>query len=320
MHAETIVTVAGSLDLASPIIERAEHADGSSPLSDQALLAARQGQRELLLFARAGSDASDSPSTPVAVGVIGQGELDLVVDPPARGQGIGTAALRELLAHPQAAVAGPDGVPGLLAWAHGENPAATALLSGAGFTAVRSLFRMALDPALLPAASADPFAVALPEGFTLRTFAADQPGDAAAWVSVNARAFASHPEQGRVTLADFALMREEAWFDPDDLFLLAAPGESVLAGFTWVKTLRDGDRTEVELYVVGVDPDHAGTGLGRALLGVTLARMAQHHPERVTLYVDGENERAVHMYEAAGFTIDSRSTQWRGPAGPQVSE
>lgn len=306
MQADSIVAVEGSVDLAQPIIDRAARADGSSPVSDQALLAASQGQRELLLFT-VGGDA------PVAVGVLGQGELDLVVDPAARGRGVGTAALRTLLER------SPAGA-GLLAWAHGENPSATALLSRAGFHPVRSLFRMALDPALLPAAGTDPAAVPFPDGFQLRTFDEDRHADADAWVAVNARAFASHPEQGRVTLADFALMRAEAWFDPADLFLLSSPDGADLAGFTWVKTLREGDVTETELYAIGVDPSHAGHGLGRALLDVTLARMTQHAPSRVTLYVDGENERAVRMYEAAGFTIDTRSTQWRGPASPQVSE
>lgn len=342
MQSGNIVAAPGSVDLARPIIERAERADGSSPVSDQAMLAAAQGQRELLVFypAEAGSagSAGGEPGEPVAVGVLGQGELDLVVDPAARGRGVGTAALRAMLQRPAAPApantaaastaagsdargdieAGAQGGAGLLAWAHGENPAATALLGGAGFRAVRSLFRMALDPSLLPPADSDPFGVALPDGFELRTFGS--PDDAAAWVAVNARAFASHPEQGRVTLADFALMREEPWFDPADLFLLAAPGDRGLAGFTWVKTLRGGERTETELYAIGVDPDQAGHGLGRALLDVTLARMAQHGPERVTLYVDGENERAVRMYEAAGFTIDSRSTQWKGLGGIQLPE
>lgn len=315
-----VILEAGSVEHATPVIERAERSDSVPPVSDQALLAAAQGQRELLLISRA-ADSGHAAGEPVAVGVLGQGELDLVVDPAARGAGVGTAALHALLERHAAAAGAAGGEPGLLAWAHGVNPAATALLSGAGFRPVRSLFRMALDPALLPAAGSDPMSVALPEGFALRTFDADReatpdtPDDASAWVAVNARAFASHPEQGRVTLADFALMREESWFDASDLLLLASVNSTQLAGFTWVKTVRDGELVETELYAIGVDPEHAGRGLGRALLEVTLARMAQHGPSKVTLYVDGENERAVRMYEAAGFTVDSRSTQWRGPAG-----
>lgn len=292
----------GTVEQARPIIERATQTDGVSPVSDQALLAVTQDKRRLALF-YAAEDAARS--TPLAVGIMGQGEIDLVVDPPYRGRGIGSAALQVLTMY------GPRS--GLLAWAHGDNPAADAILTRAGFAPVRSLFRMALDPALLPGTGADPHAVALPAGYTLHTYG-ERPTDAADWVRTNAIAFADHPEQGRVTEADFALMREEPWFDANELYLMSAP-ETGLAGYTWVKTVREGDSIETELYVIGIDPAHAGKGLGRALLSVTLARMAQHHPTKVTLYVDGENERAVNLYTAAGFTIDSRSRQWH-----QVSE
>lgn len=306
--------VPGALEQARPIIARAEQHDGSSPISDQALLAVAQAQRDLTVFTRAGE--------PVAVGVIGQGEVDLVVDPPARGKGIGSAALTALISN----TATP-----LLAWAHGENPEARALLTNRGFRPVRSLYRMALDPARLPS-DTGPFDVPLPEGFALRTFDESNPADAKAWVAVNARAFASHPEQGKITLEDFALMRQEAWFNPDDLFLLTDTTTGKTAGYTWVKTVRDtngappeaehgdtqpaeaehGDMqpAEAELYAIGVDPAYAGSGIGRALLQVTLARMGEHDPHRVTLYVDGDNTRAVRMYEMNGFVIDTQSTQF----------
>lgn len=294
----SVTGVTGNVEAARPIIERAEHADGSSPVSDQALLAVSQQQRELLLF-------SEDAAEPIAVGIVGQGEVDLVVDPAARGRGVGTAALDALLTRASGE---------LLAWAHGENPAADALLTRAGFSPVRSLYRMALDPSALPPADSDPYAIEFPDGFTLRGYGSD--GDEEAWVRVNAAAFADHPEQGRVTVADFALMRAEPWFEAADLLLLDGP-DGKLAGSTWIKTVVDttqaknAGQVETELYAIGVDPAYAGRGLGRALLDATLAQMATHRPDRVTLYVDGENERAVRMYETAAFTIDSRSRQWR---------
>lgn len=311
MSAVLEILSGGSLERARPLIERAERADGAPPVSDQAQLAVSQGQRELLLF------GERRDGEPIAVGIVGQGEIDLVVDPPARGRGVGTAALDALLARARQG--------DVLAWAHGDGPAAGTLLEHAGFEPVRTLYRMALDPMLLPRAGADPLATPLPEGFELRAFDPADPADAPAWVRVNAIAFADHPEQGRITEADFALQREEPWFDPADLLLLAAPpapaaddarsseagARQELAGSTWIKTVRTSEGTETELYAVGVDPAFAGKGLGRALLAATLARMAQHRPDRVTLYVDGENGPAVHLYETAGFTIDSRSRQWR---------
>lgn len=292
------------------LISEAEAHDGSSPVSDQAVLAAAQGQRALLRFSEAGGAAGEA-AAPVAIGIIGQGEIDLAVRPSERGRGIGSAALAQTLAR-------ADGE--LRAWAHGENPAAEALLSRAGFAPVRSLFRMALDPALLPSDGRDPLAVPAPSGLRLRAFDPERPADAGAWVRANAAAFATHPEQGRITEADFALMRQEPWFEPSDLILLAEDPGAELAGSTWIKTVRGDDEVECELYAVGVRPEHAGRGLGRLLLDVTLARMAQHSPDRVTLYVDGENERAVRLYEHASFTVDSRSRQWARPASSGVDD
>ena len=302
-------------EAARAVISAAETADGSSPVSDQAILAASQGHRELLLFRDASTRGHPSEeAAAVAVGVVGQGEIDLVVLPSERGRGVGSAALLTLLEHAGGADAGE-----LLAWAHGENPAAEALLGRAGFAPVRTLYRMDLEPARLPQA-ADPLAIPTPDGLRLRPFDPRRADDAAAWVAANAAAFATHPEQGRITEADFALMRAEPWFDPDDLILLEETGASPtrLAGSTWIKTVRgpaEGgpDSVETELYAVGVRPERAGQGLGRLLLQVTLARMAQHSPDRVSLYVDGENERAVELYRRAEFTVGSLSRQWRRP-------
>lgn len=329
-------------DRVRQLLAEAERADGTPPVSDQTLLAAEQGRREVF-------GSAD------AVGFLGEGELDLVVRPSARGRGLGGRLLAEMLAAQDRAAqdhtaqdhtaqdregSGPE----LRAWAHGENPAAETLLRRAGFTPVRSLFRLALDPARLSAAIAG--ARPLPEGFAARAFDPASDAQAEAWVRVNAAAFASHPEQGAVTLQDFRALQNEPWFDPADLILafdttgtavpaaspsnialpeqyggtislgdgdIARAGESAsqrLAGYTWIKTVREEDETETELYVLGVDPACAGRGLGAALLGETLRRMAAHEPRRITLYVDGDNANARALYDRAGFTVDQRSTQW----------
>jgi mycothiol synthase len=94
-------------------------------------------------------------------------------------------------------------------------------------------------------------------------------------------------------------MREkEAWFDPAGFFLAERDGR--LAGFHWTKV--DGSGAG-EVYVVGVDPDEQGTGLGRALTltGLRYLRDDRRLPE-VTLYVDESNTAAIHMYSRLGFT------------------
>lgn len=279
-------------DRARLILDQATEADGTPPMSDQAVLAVTQGRRALI-------------ETDDALGVIGEGELDLAVRPAARGRGLGRVMLKQLL---QSDAASGE----LLAWAHGENPAANKLLSEARFEPVRELLRLTLDPETLPSAISS--ARAMPPGFEVRSYDSNDPQQAIDWVRVNAAAFASHPEQGLVTVADFLTLTQESWFSEEDLRLAYTndPGQdSQLAGFTWVKTVRGSQEVETELYVLGVDPAFTGIGLGAALLGETLRQMATHSPSRITLYVDGDNTNAVELYLRAGFEVEQRSVQYR---------
>jgi mycothiol synthase len=231
-----------------------------------------------------------------------EAEAELVVRPEARRRGVGTA----LLTRAEELAAGRP----LRVWAHGELPGSTELATGRGYTRARVLLQMrrpldGVDPDPQPA---------LPAGVRLQPF---RPGvDEAAWLAVNAAAFASHPEQGRWTAEDLALREAEPWFDPAGFFLAwrEDPSGPRLLGSHWTKVHPAGESAAEpigEVYVLGVDPSAQGLGLGRALTDVGLAHLRGAGLSHVLLYVEEENTAAVTLYERTGFTRHAVDVSWR---------
>ena len=141
--------------------------------------------------------------------------------------------------------------------------------------------------------------VPLPGGISVRAF---EPGrDEEAWLDLNNRAFAEHPEQGGWDRESFERRMREPWFDPQDL-LLAVDDDGTLVGSNWTKL--DHDRKVGEIYVIGVDPSQHSAGLGKALAVAGLEHMAERGMREATLYVDGANEKAVALYRKIGFEQD----------------
>ena len=184
-------------------------------------------------------------------------------------------------------------------WAHGDHPSAGALAQRYGLAAARLLYRMRrrLDTIDSPN---------LPAGVTVRTFEVGR--DEQAWLDVNARAFAWHPEQGAMTRRDLDQRIAESWFDPAGLFLAERDGRVV--GFHWTK-VHAGERPIGEVYVLGVDPSAQGIGLGGVLTDIGLHHLKGLGLDAVLLYVDESNQKAVKLYEKTGFTRWSTDVQYR---------
>lgn len=212
---------------------------------------------------------------------------ELIVRPDHRSRGVGTALARALT----------DRVPGKLRiWAHGDHPAAARIAEREGFTRARELLIMwaTVDddwPEPVP-----------PQGVSLRTFVAGR--DERAVVDVNARAFDWHPEQGSLTVEEFEAAKAESWFDPAGFFLAEREGRVV--GFHWTKVHpahphRFGGEEVGEVYVVGVDPDAQGGGLGKALTVAGLRYLRDKGLRHVILYVEAGNAPAIAVYSRLGF-------------------
>jgi mycothiol synthase len=285
------------------LVAAATDEDNVSPLSEHVLLHLRYGgdpEARNLLLTEGGELAGYAhldPTDPV------EGpSAELVIHPAHRGHGLGLALTRALLAE-----AGPRP---LRLWAHGDLPAAAALASAAGFERVRALWTMR-RPLQTPLGTPE-----LAEGITVRTFRVGHDEDA--WIAINRRAFAGHPEQGAWTRADLDLREREPWFDPDGFFLAERDGR--LAGFHWTKVHGShpgapahGHEAIGEVYVVGVDPAEQGIGLGRALTLIGLRYLRSRGLPEVMLYVDEANTAAIRLYESLGFTQWDTDVMFRHP-------
>jgi mycothiol synthase len=141
---------------------------------------------------------------------------------------------------------------------------------------------------------------AWPAGVEVRAFVPGQ--DDAAWLTVNNRAFADHPEQGGWVQATLERRMAEPWFDPKG-FLLAFDADG-LAGYCWTKVhpATESDPELGEIFVIGIEPSRQGSGLGRALVVAGLASLAERGVRTGMLFVDGHNRPALRLYEALGFT------------------
>ncbi len=298
------------------LVRAARAADGGEPLAEDARLALEERGPSAAVVTHLLAGAPAGAQGPGAQGPGAQGPpagyaqvrtsegrstVELLVAPGLRRSGVGTALAQAVRATLEQG-AGTSGEAD--AWSHGDHPGAAALAARHRMARVRELLRMERtgDAGALPP-------LELPDGVALRAF---EPGrDDAAWLALNAAAFADHPEQGAWDSGDLDARLREPWFEAAGLLLLeGADDPGRLLASHWTK-VTDPVSAAGEVYVVAVAPEQQGRGLGRAVVLAGLHHLADRGIERVELYVEGDNAAALRTYQRLGFTRVAADVAYR---------
>ena len=151
-----------------------------------------------------------------------------------------------------------------------------------------------------------------PSGLSTRGFALE---DIDEFVAVNNRAFHWHPEQGGLTAGEVRDRMAEPWFDADGFRLHHR--DDRLAGFCWTKVHSDHAPPLGEIYVIAVDPDFSGRGLGRPMTLAGLEWLSARGLTAGMLYVESDNHPANAVYRRIGFEHHHTDRASRRPPGPE---
>ncbi len=285
------------------IVIKASEIDGARPFSEHVELHLRSGgdrpvthllvedeNKKILGYAHL--DTTDLVSGP-------SGEL--VVCPQARKQGIATLLLNEMKKH-------INNQP-LRLWSHGDTDVARNFAAKLGFIPVRNVIQMrrSLFSQIEPLIEI--------EGLNFRNF--DAKNDIDKFLELNKKCFAKLPDQANWTKKDLELRMNESWFKADGFVLLENKNKE-LVGFCWTKIHgQDHEHTEYdghthhshghepigEIYVLGVNPDFQGKGIGKLLTIWGLNYLRRAGLDSAMLYVDSNNKNAIDLYTSLGFNF-----------------
>lgn len=294
---------AGEQEGVLALISAATEQDGIPPIAEH-----------IVLHLRHGGDKDDRHLIVLEEGeIVGYAHIDLtdkvagssaelVIHPRLRGKGLGRALLEEICS-----ITSPR------LWAHGDLPSAQKLAKDYGLVRARTVIQMrrSLNQPL----------PMLGNDLKLRSFL---PGlDDEAWLALNNRAFAGHPEQGGWTMENLHQRMSESWFDPQGFFIATIPAETgeKLIAFCWTKIhgahthSHDGQEEHGhdpigEIYAMGVDPSYHHKKIGRTITVAGLTHLRRQGLMSAMLYVDAENSNAIKLYKDLGFSEWGRDVMY----------
>jgi mycothiol synthase len=284
------------------LIKAAHDFDGTPAIAEHVLLHLRHGgdksdshlvieeNKEVIAYAHL--DTTDLVAGP---------SVEAVVHPQHRGKGLGALILKEAIK-----ICGDK----TRIWSHGDLPPAKAIAASLKLERLWSNLLMSKSLGeIQPVTSKYP----------IRTFI---PGlDNQAFLDLNNKVFADYPDQGGWSEDDLKVRLNESWFDDKGFFVAEDKGE--LIGFCWIKIHGahthshtggnddHGHEALGEIYVLAVNPDYKGQGVGRDLTITGLNYLKYQGLNNVMLYVGVENKPAFKLYKSLGFNEFGSDVMYR---------
>jgi len=284
------------------LIKAAYDFDGTPAIAEHVLLHLRHGgdksdshlvieeNKEVIAYAHL--DTTDLVAGP---------SVEVVVHPQHRGKGLGALILKKAIK-----ICGDR----TRIWSHGDLPAAKAIAASLNLERIWSNLLMSKTLGeIQPVTSKYP----------IRTFIPSL--DNQAFLALNNNVFADYPDQGGWSEEDLKVRVNESWFDEKGFFVAEDKGE--LIGFCWTKThgahthshsggdYDHGHEALGEIYVLAVNPDYKGQGVGRDLTITGLNYLKYQGLNNVMLYVGVENKPAFKLYKSLGFNEFGSDVMYR---------
>jgi mycothiol synthase len=227
--------------------------------------------------------------------------VEAVVHPKYRGQKFGTALLKEAIT-----ICGDK----TRIWSHGDLPQAQSIADSLKLERLWANLQMSKKLIKIEEITSK---------YLIRNFL---PGiDDQAFLDLNNKVFADHPDQGGWSKSDLAVRVNEEWFDEKGFFVCEDTGK--LIGFCWTKIhgahthSHEGNETDHgheaigEIYVLAVDPAYKGEGIGKDLTTTGLNYLKYQGLNSVMLYVGVENKAALNLYRSLGFSDFGSDVMYR---------
>jgi len=180
------------------------------------------------------------------------------------------------------------------------NVAAVSVLSRLGFNFVRRFLQLKLEMARIDGLDVDQ--AALP----YRHF---QRGEEDKLTRIQNCSFAGTWGFNPNSVEEISYYANLSRCSPEDV-MLACDGDKVI-GYCWTRTIYKAGVNEGkgQIFMLGVDPDYRGRGVGKAMLLAGLLYLKEEGFQVAELTVDSENQAACTLYRSVGFEVLD-STLW----------